>query len=77
MVNADWFKFRIHLRNVNVCHFEIVKDTGVNTLSRGHLQWHDHSPEFHENLRTGSNITTRRDGQTNNMANFHKLHFPF
>jgi hypothetical protein len=54
MVNADWF----HLRNVNVCHFEIVKDTGLNTLSRGQLQWHDHSPEFHENLPAGSNITS-------------------
>jgi hypothetical protein len=55
--HVDWCKFCIHLRSLNVRHFGMVKGTGLkSTASRGHLQWHDTSTEFHKNLPIGSKV---------------------
>jgi hypothetical protein len=31
--HVDWCKFRIHLRSLNVRHFEMVKDTGLESTA--------------------------------------------
>jgi hypothetical protein len=36
-----WSKFRIHIRSLNVRHFGMAEDKGIELKRRGNLQWHD------------------------------------
>jgi hypothetical protein len=55
--HVDWCKFRIHLRSLNVGRFGTVAATVLKIVARGHLQWHVHPTEFHENLQTGLKVS--------------------
>jgi hypothetical protein len=50
---AEWWRYCIHLRNLNVRNFGVVGDTRLKIYSRGHLQWHHLSTKFHKNPLIG------------------------
>jgi hypothetical protein len=55
-LTADWCRFFNHLRSLNIPHFKVAEAMRLKKLWRwGHLQWRDR-PEFHENLRTDSEV---------------------
>jgi hypothetical protein len=43
---ADWCKFYIHLKSLNIGHFGMVASTTLKLWCRGHLQWYDLPTEF-------------------------------
>lgn len=46
--HVDWFKFCIQLKSLKVRHFGLVKDTGLENMHRGRLQWHELRTGFRE-----------------------------
>jgi hypothetical protein len=69
MVWLTWLRILIlwiHLKNLNVRHIETVEAMGLKIRRRSHLQWHDFSAEFHENIPIGLKVISQEhaDGQT-------------
>jgi hypothetical protein len=74
IVEADWCKFCIHFISLNARHCTMVEATGLKLWHRGHLQCHDLSAEFHEDLPVGSKVIR---GHRRIDWFSHKPHFNF
>jgi hypothetical protein len=73
---VDCCKFRIHLRSLNVHHFEMVAATSLKTWRLDHLQWHDLPTEFHKKSTNTFKSQLRR--QTHRQdGDLISLHFSF
>jgi hypothetical protein len=58
---SSWFhvgcyKFFIHLRSLNVCHFRMAEATALSISHRSHFQQHGLTTKFHETLQIGSEV---------------------
>jgi hypothetical protein len=66
---SSWFhvgcyKFFIHLRSLNVCHFGMAEATALSISHRSHFQQHGLTTKFHETLLIGSEGGGHIDRQT-------------
>jgi hypothetical protein len=72
-----WMASCIHLRSSNVRHFVMVVATGLKLCLRGHIQWHDLSTEFHENLLISSKVDGGDIHSHRQKSDLISLLFPF
>jgi hypothetical protein len=46
------------LTTFNLNHFKMVEDVGLKLLHRGSLEWHCLPTKYHENLPSGSKVSS-------------------
>jgi hypothetical protein len=45
---TEWWSYFIHLRNLNIIHFVMVKAKGLKHMASRHLEWHHLPTKFYE-----------------------------